>query len=97
MGIINLSNPDQGIICKITSSAHLTGQEITNGLLNVSTDSRQPKHDSNKRVGEVIKLVLRAEDRQSGIHELLRRYFRRAGRHRTENDFDSRALQYDFL
>ena len=97
MGVINLSNPDQGIVFKITSSTPLKGHEITSGLLHASTNSRQLKHDANKCVRQVIKLVLRAQDRQSGIHELLRRYFRRAGRHRTENDLDSRALQYDFL
>ena len=58
IGIINLSNPDQGNVCKITSSAPLKGQEITNGLLAVWADS-QAKHDLNKCVGEVIKLVLR--------------------------------------
>ena len=60
MGIIILSNPDQDIVFKITSSTPLKGYEVTNGLLHVLTDSRQLKHDVNKCVGQVIKLVLRA-------------------------------------
>ena len=60
IGIINLSNPDQGIVCKITSSAHLIGREITNSLPTVSTDLRQPKDDLNKCIGKVFKLDLRA-------------------------------------